>query len=423
MSDLVIIESNNLRARAFLIMAMIVVLVFGWFAVRWQIGDLVARITPASDPNAAVIADFAISWAPSDPAGFTLKAVASNDTSASLTLFEGAVRHSPFDYRLRTALGRAYEQGGQIERGEAELRHAVELAPTYSSPRWHLGNFLLRRERTADAVAELKVAAENNQTYRDQVFSLAWDYFNKDASQMRQFAGERPDLIARLAYFFAARGRAEDSLANWNRLTQADKESNAVLARAIGLGLFDQKRFSQALEFMRQYGAEPDAYAEAITNPSFETVLDDGEESRFGWRIARNESRFDATADSKVKRDGNRSLRMTFRTFNKPTFTNVFQTVVVEPGKKYILRFWVRTEGLKSLGGPMLEILNANDDRTIARTVAFPMGTNDWQEMTVEFTSPENCNAINLRTIRAVCGEDCPLTGIFWYDDFEIRKQ
>ena len=90
-----------------------------------------------------------------------------------------------------------------------------------------------------------------------------------------------------------------------------------------------------------------------MTNASFEKNIGEPEDSRFGWLIVRNDPKIEIITDSKVKREGGRSLRMTFKGYSKPALANLFQTVVVEPNRKYTLRFWVRTENLKSVGGPL----------------------------------------------------------------------
>ena len=420
MQDLIAIDSTNLKTRILMVLAILAALVFGWFTVRWQLGDMLADLTPANDPNASDLADTALNWSPSDPSAYLLKALATNDTAAAVEMFERAVRLSPNDYRRRVELGRAYEQDGQTVRAESEFKKAVELAPAYASARWNLGNFYLRQERVDEAVAELKKAAENSRTYRDQVFSLAWDYFGKDPAQIENLAGESPESVAYLAYFFAARGRAQDALRNWDRLSEGDKAGHRDILRVMAIGLYEQRRYPQALEFARQYGADFDARPEAVTNASFETNLDGNADARFGWQIIRNDPRFEAITDTKVKHEGTRSLRVTIKSFVKPGLANILQTIVVEPNKKYRLHFWVRTENLKSAGGPLLEIVSGNDDKQIVRSQVFPAGTNDWQEIDVDFTAPENCNGIIIRTGRMYCGEDCPLSGTFWYDDFEL---
>lgn len=338
-------------------------------------------------------------------------------------MYEQAVRLAPNDYRWRVELARAYEQDDQPGPATREFNKAVELAPLYAAPHWHLGNFYLRQNHNTEAIAELKKAADNNHTYRNQVFSLAWDYFEKDAARLEDMAGERPESLASLAHFFAAHGRAAESIKNWNRLSDADKQRFTSYAKSIADGLYGQRHFPQALDFSRQIGLAADAKPEAVTNPSFEKNIGEDEDVRFNWLLMRNEPKIDISVDSRVKHLGNRSLRITFKNFSKPSLSNVLQTVVVQPNKKYRLSFWVRTENLKTTGAPMVDVANGNDDKPIARSQPIAIGTNDWQEMTVDFTTPENCDGVLIRTIRNYCGEECPLSGILWYDDFEIARQ
>ncbi|CAN5604494.1 hypothetical protein BH10ACI3_BH10ACI3_00050 [soil metagenome] len=427
MQDLVIVESKKGKVRIAVLAAAGLSVLFCWFAVRWQLGDMLASLTGPNDPNAVDIAAMSNGLAPSDPVAKWLKAAVGSDAGEQpqtvIGYYEDVVRSAPFDYLWRIEIGRAYEQEGMTDQAEDQLKKAVELAPNYSFPHWHLGNFYLRQKRNDEAIAELKKAAENNQSYRDQVFSLVWDIFDRDPAVVESMAGTRTEAKARLAYFFAARGQAVDSLRNWNQLTDDQKAANPDTAKAIAHGLFLQHSYPQSLEFARQLGIDADAKPETITNGSFEKGLGDDKDSRFGWVLVRNDPKFEVAAESKVKHEGERSLKITFRTFVKPALTNLFQTVVVEPNKRYRLTFWVRTENLKSAGGPLVEIINANDDKLIGRSQTLPTGSNEWQQMFVDFTSPENCNGITIRTARAYCGEECPITGVFWYDDFAIERQ
>jgi tetratricopeptide (TPR) repeat protein len=421
MHDLTAIDPRKTISRVALGLAAIFTLLFGWYSIRNQLGNLLATITSETDPNLLEIAQIAKRLAPDDPAAFALAASAT-DTLGSVEELQKAVQLASADFRWRTDLGRAYEQNGDITKAEEQLLAAVRLAPNYSYARWHLGNFYLRQEQTEKALRELKVAAENSPAYREQVFSLVWDYSGKDPAILENVAADRPDMKARLAYFFAARGRAPEALRNWNRLTDSEKQANGAIARAIAMGLFDQKHFAEALEFARQYGAETEAVAGAVTNGGFEKALTDTEESKFGWTVLRGDSKIEVAPDSRVKKTGGRGLRVNFKGFAKLTFSNVLQTVVVEPGARYRLTVFVRTENLRSAGMPMIEILSANDDKTLARSQPFATGTNDWQELTIELTVPAGTSGVTIRTIRDFCGEDCPITGLMWYDDFVLTK-
>lgn len=425
--DLIVLDSKNRRSRLILIGAIFFAVVFVWFGVRWQLGDVLASLTPPTDPNASVVASLAVSLAPANPRASWLKASAGEDVSTESTIpavegFEQTVRLAPYDYRWRVELGRAFEQDDRADLAEREFKRAVEIAPSYAYPRWRMGNFYLRQNRPDEAFAELKKATDNNTEFRDQVFSLAWDYFDKDATQVEKLAGDQPETRASLAYFFAARGRATDSLRNWNLLSDQDKAANKVFAKSIAQGLFGQRHFPQALEFAKQNGNDPGANAGAITNPGFESPIMDGEGSLFGWQVTRNDSKIEIAADPKVKHLGERSLRVTFRDFIKPALANIVQTVVVAPQKHYRLHYWLRTENLKSAGGPLIELVNGNDDGSIAISKPFPERTDDWQELTIDFTTPQNCEGIYVRTIRQYCGESCPIVGTVWYDDFVLSE-
>ncbi len=164
-----------------------------------------------------------------------------DQAESAVKLYEATVRLAPNDYRWRVELGRAYEQVDKPELAESEFKKAVELAPTYAFGHWHLGNFYLRQGREAEAFAELKTAAAHSQTYREQVLSLAWDYFDKDPAKVEQLAGDSPEAFAGLAIFFAARGQAADSLRIWNQLSDEQKAAHPDIAKSIAHGLFIQR--------------------------------------------------------------------------------------------------------------------------------------------------------------------------------------
>lgn len=427
MHDLTIQSIKTLKAKLITVVVVVSAIAFSWFAIRWQLSDVVSTITRREDPGAVQMADLALRWAPSNPQASKLRALfgndaASNDTRTSIEIAEETVRLAPNDYRWRIELARALAQDEQFDRAEVEFGRAVELAPSYAVVRWSYGNFLMRRERIDEAFAQLKIAATGNGFYRDQVFSLAWDYFGKDASRLEGLAADNSQSRTQLAYFFASRGRADDALRNWNRLTDDEKAANSSFVKVMARGVFEQGHFAQALAFEKELGVDDAVQPETITNASFEKILNGESRSRFTWQVARNVPKLEIASDQNVKRSGNRSARITFRGFNRPELNNLSQIVVVSPTRKYRLRVWLRTENLKSIGTPMLDIISANDNKPIARSQPFSTGSNDWQEIVLDFTTPENCNAIIIRTIRAFCGEDCPMTGTFWYDDFELQK-
>lgn len=427
-NDLFRISSKSTFVQAFLLVALVVAVLFGWIAGRRQIGSMLADIVTAGDPSAGDSIALARGMSPNDPRATWLQATfdkglfTAERNASALRLFQDTVRLSPRDYRWWIEMARAYEQDDKPIEAELALRQAAAIAPTYAFVNWQMANFFLRQNREAEAFAALRAATINNFAYREQAFSLAWDYFQKDPAKLELIVADEPGVYAELAQFYAARGRAEDSIRIWNRLSDEQKLAYPNITKVIAQGLYDKRFFQQSLEFSRQAGIDADAQPNTISNEGFETLIGAADSTHFGWRLAKTDGKLDIAPDQAVKRTGARSMRFAFRGFSKPELYNLFQTVVVTPGKSYRLRFWLRTEGLRSAGNPQIEIMNANDDKLLAASRQFPSGTNDWQEMEITFTAPANCSGVTIRTSRGFCGDSCPIVGTVWYDDFALMN-
>ena len=411
-----------------LVAAVLGALVFGWFSIRWQLGNMLASLTTPNQPNAAEVAQLARSFAPGDALPMWLIAAREKENFSpeslekSVGLFEEVVRLSPNDFRYWIELGRAYEQAEMPDNAEKALRRAVELAPTYTFPHWQFGNFYLRQNRSEEAFAELRKTTERSVVYREQVFSLAWDYFDKDPQKVEALAADTPEIRASLALFYAARGSADNALRIWNTLSDDEKSTHIDTAKRIARGLFEKQRFRESLEFSRQTGIDPEAQLENVTNGGFEKFLGPPDETLFGWRVYRNEPKVDVLPDASVKSEGNKSLRMTFRGYSKVDLHNVVQLIAVRPGGRYRLSFMVRTDNLRSGGPPLLQVLSGLENKGIAASEPFAAGSADWKQMTVDFTAPEDFDSVTIRTGRIACSEECPISGTIWYDDFRLSK-
>jgi tetratricopeptide (TPR) repeat protein len=427
MQDIVKISGGS-KLRFLTIAIAIVAIAIAYSGAKWQLGDMLARLTSSVDPNATIVADSALRLAPSDPYASSLRAEigkdpASDDTRSAVEIAEATVRLSPYDHRWHVALARALASDGQTERAEAEFKRATELAPSYADCRWYYGNFLLRAGRGDDAVAQFKLAAAKDPEYRAQVLSLMWDYSAHDPAVLENVAGDGVDNIVQLARFLAGHGRGSEALTDWNRLNDDQKSSRSEITRLIAEGLYEQHKFVDALEFSRQLGADPNAKPETVTNGSFETATDSSEDSHFNWRINRADPKLDVSFDDRVKHDGGRSLRLSFKGTAKPNLFNAAQTVAVTPGTRYRLTFWLRTENLKTPVGPLIDISTGDETKSLAHTNPFPNGTNEWRQFTLDFAVPADVDGIEIRTMRWPCnGDDCPISGIVWYDDFVLTR-
>lgn len=406
----------------------LVAVLISWFGVRWQIGNMLGELTQPSQENAFQIAEAAISLSPRDPLPRWLLATklkeefSPESIEASVAEFKQTVRLSPFDYRWWIELGRAYEQAERLAEAELAFKRAVELAPSYTYPQWQIGNFFLRRDRIDEAFFHLSRTTEKSIMYREQVFALAWDYFDGDPSRVEQLAANTPDVKVTLAHFYAQRGAADDSLRIWNSIDENERARHPQILKNIIQYLYTKRFYRKTLEFARQSGMDLDAEPEKISNSGFEQFLGDAGNTMFGWKIDRADTRLEILTDQSVRTEGQRSLKMNFKAYSKPELLNVTQLVAVEPRARYRLAFKLRVENLRTGGEPLLEVIDSNNDVVLARTPRFPLGSQDWQEWSIEFTVPEDCDGITIRTTREVCGEVCPISGVLWLDDFSLVR-
>lgn len=422
-----IIGTKDLKGRLLLGAIVLAALIFAWFSISWQIGNLLAAVTQPNDPNARSVAELSHNLSPRDPLTNWLKGSVTKENFAPDSLknstadFENAVRFAPEDYRYWIELARNYEQLEEYDKAENIFRHTVEIAPEYSNVHWQFGNYYLRRGKEAEAFAELRKSAGNSSVYSDQIFSIVWEYYDKDKAKLDQLAGEKGDIRASLARFYAAKGESEDSLRIWNTISEEDKKRNEKTARIITQSLYERRFYRAANAFTRQLGLEPDAQIGTIENGGFEEpIAPNGSDTYFGWQIGKKE-KMEINTDPIKKKEGGKSLRVSFNGFTGVELKNVGQTVAVESNKKYRLSFWLKTDNLKSAGNPTLEIINANDQKIITTSAAFAGGTSDWTQMKIEFTTPPTAEAVAVRFDRAYCGDACPIVGTFWVDEFKLE--
>ena len=400
------------------------------FAVRWYVGNTVAEYAPDVAEGGIDMARMAVRWAPGDPlahwrlGSLEEKVFSAENMADAVREYQLAVTLSPNDYRYWMELGRALEAAGDRESGEKALRHAVDLAPAYSHPRWHLGNLLLREAKLGEAFEQLGHAAEADNLMRLQVFGLAMRVFDGDVNEIAKVACVSSAARMQFAIYLVAGKRFDDAMRMWNATNPADRGQLPELSQEMKRGLIEAKQFHSALAVMREI--EPDAnlpQPEQFWNGGFESDLRLASANLFDWVI-------DSRASAQVAVDshahsGQRSLRIVLRAPKTLDTIHVSQTVAVEPGARYRFECYVRTEDLISASTPVLVVFDAVDNATLAASNPLPPGTRDWQKVTLDFTANPQHDGITVGFHRAPCGGDgqlCPIFGTVWYDDFNLQR-
>ncbi len=420
----------NVRAlwlRVALLVPVVLILLGVWVAARWFLGG-----TFAEYPSDIEMARAATRLAPDNPqAHFTLgvlnrKSFLPDEMDEALRGYEQATSLSPNDYRVWQELGRTRAQTGDLAGGESALRRAVELAPAYAEPRWHLGNILLREGKETEAFAELQRAGGADPALRPQVMNLAWRVYNGDVDRVVAAIGTSVGARAELIGYFITLGRLDDALRFWSSFSASEKREQHKAGENLMVALASGKRYQAALAVYRDIGTADeiaDMAVGRIANGGFEEGIRDAGKSLFGWQIPRVAQTRIGFTDG-VQHSGDRSLLIIFNEPTTPQYAGISQLVVVEPQASYRLQFWVRIENLKSGSTLVTEVVDATDpSRMLAASEALPNGSSEWRQVTLEFSIPARTEAVTIRINRQGCGEaHCPIFGKVWYDDFDLQR-
>jgi len=433
MSDQVaLINLRPVWARLPLALLALAALWASWYGMRWMIGDTMAEAAPLSFQNdqlaAFETAEHAARLAPHDPLAYLTLARLHRYSfdpellPRALSEYGQAAALSPNDYLIWTELGRARATAGDIDGGVKALRRAAALAPNYAEQRWHLGNVLLRAGRNEEAFEELRRAGDADpDKYRPQVFNVAWQLYGPDMRRVLDVVGKTPEARGQLVAVLVGRGRLEDALNVWSSLGSDVRGAQMAAGERLAQTLYGSLQYRRALQVLTEAGQQDLAF-EKVSNGGFES--DVGRAGQlFRWQVTPIAGARVAV-DARNARSGTRSLLVLFDSANQVDFRNVWQAVAVEPNTRYRLTYFVRTDSLNSAATLLTSVANAaNENEALAYSPAVPSGTNDWQQVGVEFTTGPKTEAVVVRIVRAACpAGGCPAYGKIWYDDFDLQR-
>lgn len=415
-------------ARLLVLVPVLLVILAGWFCLRWQVGATVSEVATAGEAPNLELARVAARWAPDDPfVHWRLGAAAQRDfTEQSVQEtrreFEIAVRLAPNDVRYWEELGRALERTGDRAGAEKALRRAAFLAPNYFHPQWRLGNLLLRSNRYEEAFQHLFRAAQANESLWPQVLNLAWQAYDGDVDRIANEASKDPNVRVLFAVYLVGLKRSNDALRLWKTLTPDVRAKVATSGRNLRQAMFDAKQFRAAREIhldldSREGVPDPDV----LSNGGFEELMTPPVTRLFGWTIGSNvQAKVSIISEG---HGGRRSMQIVLSAANRLDRINASQMTVVQPNAKYRLEFYARTDKLNSASTPVVVIVDPTYDKQIARSASLPTGTNGWQKYSIDFTMSDGDGMV-MTIDRPPCdvGAVCPIFGTVWYDDFILQR-
>ena len=279
--------------------------------------------------------------------------------------------------------------------------------------RWKWPQMLLARELGMEEVI-----------YRNANYLLSLDVLEQDTLQFLHtyFGGNAADVVAILEQkhledyleWLIYWSMVEESLKVWqamNKISTPQKEKALQYAHF----LLNNKHIITAVDIWKKYTG-----SDGLTNPGFEKEITG---QGFDWRYwGEEDGNWELKRVNYESVEGGYALRITFNGRENISFHNVYQIFKVDPQSKYRLRYAWKSRGITTDQGPFIEIYGYDSDG-LYLTGPVITGNQGWHEGSLEFDTPENCQAAVVRLCRRPSSRfDSKIRGTLWLDDFRLEK-
>ena len=430
--ELLQLNTRKIAVRVLCLLFLMAAATWSYFVVRWYTGNTLAEYFNSSG-NDMRVAEMARALAPDDPlthwrmAQVEQRRLPLDQQVQALDEYEKAVSLSPNDYRFWMSLGTASEQAGDTAKAEQALRRAVELAPSYSYPRWYLGNLLLRNGRYDEAFAELRLASESDPELQPQQFNLIWEVYNSDLAALQKSVGQSAKARAEFGMYLLGRQKYEDGLRMWDSLNADEKRANRQSGEAIVNNLITAFRYHDAVRVWNDITGNEKFRAEVgrVFDGGFEDASSYGPEMVFGWQVKAVQG-LQIGIDER-SHGGANSLRLAFHVRTNIEDVNIVQLIPVAPNTEYDFEFYVATEKIETGSPPLVQIIDPTTNGVLVASPAAATGTSDWTRVGLSFKTADKTEAVMIKVVRPSCGTKeapiCPIFGSVWYDDFSLKRR
>ncbi len=303
----------------------------------------------------------------------------------------------------------------------AAFDQSVRLAPFYAHPSWQRGNFLLRVGRYNEAFSDLRLAASSRAELVPSLIDLAWGISKSNLQVTEQWAGiSNSHMRLAFARFLAKQGKAKEAIEQYRAAGTVSGPARRELMEVF----ITTNAFREAYEVWKGIeNAGSGSDVTAVYDGGFE---DAGgfESAAFGWRFSTGLQEAKLALDGKDAHEGRQSLLVQFAGNSDPNVPLVSQFLLVEPGKRYRIKFAARAEELVSGDLPVVTVSDASGaKKRLGESPMLRLPSNDWQTFSFEFRTEAATRTVDMNLVRDKCpGGNCPIFGSLWLDSFSIEQ-
>jgi hypothetical protein len=295
--------------------------------------------------------------------------------------------------------------------------------PISADVAWSYGNFLLRQGEQQAAFGEIRKAVELEPKRAAEAFSRALRVQPNVNVLLDKAFPPSATVYLPILHALSDMGDLDDAQLVWNRLIALrEKVPMAEMVFFIN-ELIHQRRVSdavgawdQAVAIMRN-PPPPDPAGSLLWDGGFESGYVGG---GFAWRFSPASGDFEISFDQSEKHSGERSLRILFNGRRNIGFEDVCHHIAPEPGKRYILSAWMKTQ-LTSSEGVRLQIFVFTPTNHESVATEDVHGTQNWKQVQLTWVAPPGAGFGSVCVKRNMSDQPGSFVqGAAWLDDISM---
>jgi tetratricopeptide (TPR) repeat protein len=335
-----------------------------------------------------------------------------------------AVALDPYSAEALVDLANAYDSEGDARKARETFLAADRVYPLSADVAWSYGNFLLRQGDQDEAFREIHKAVELDPKRASEAFSLA-QRVQPDANLLlNQAVPATKTVYLSILQSLSSAGDLEAARLVWNRLVALNQK--VPMSEMVGYfnELFHQRRASeagelwpQAVSIMRN-APPPDPPGSLVWDGGFESGYDGG---GFAWHFTPATRNVQIAMDTAEKHSGERSLRILFNGRENLNFEDGCHYILPQPGRRYLLSGWIRTQSLTSSEGVRLQIFVFTPTANESVLTEEVHGTQGWKQVQLEWTAPPGASFGTVCAKRVMSDQPgADIQGAAWIDDVSL---
>jgi len=209
-------------------------------------------------------------------------------------------------------------------------------------------------------------------------------------------------------------GRVDATATVWQRIVKEGQPDPDIVLQYTHF-LVGKKKVLAARDIWHKFNETV-----GMTNAGFEKEIT---RRGFDWRYSEDKKEnWEIRRVISAASDEFHALRIWFAGEENISFHHLYQIVPVKPLQPYRLSYRWKSKWITTDQGLFVEIYGY-DQKGLHHKGPMIKGTNLWHTETLEFTAPEECNAVVVRLRRLPSRRfDSKIAGTLWLDDFKLEK-